>query len=303
MVRYVGFACTTYTKGWTTNRTFRLANLSEAKLRSAVTANLNDLECILTWMTRFPSLRLFRIGSSLIPFASHERFQFDWQEMFGERLRSIAHRFLSFEFRFSMHPGQYTVLNAPDCSVYRKAVREIIYSCQVLDAMGLDASHKVIVHGGGVYGDKTESLRRLAQRLRCLPEELRGRIALEHDERCFSFADIVSVCEDVGIAPVFDWHHDKLLPTPNLERWLRRAKALWNTVPEVHISSQKPGAPLGAHDLFVDPADVRSLIAALPFVVDLMVEAKAKELAALRVRNWLRRHDALLSEMPAQRTV
>ncbi len=296
MVRYLDFACVTYTKGWTTNRTFRLANLSAEKLRGTVMANLDDLERILAWMARVSSLRLFRIGSSLIPFASHERFQFDWQEMVGERLRTLAARFVPLGFRFSMHPGQYTVLNAPDRTVYQRAVREIVYSCQVLEVMGLDASHKVIVHGGGVYGNKIASLQRLAWRLRRLPDAVRRRLALEHDERCFSFADIVAVGEEVGVAPIFDWHHYQLLPTPDVERWLWRARALWDGVPEVHLSSQKQGALLGAHDLFVHPTDLRALLATLPFPVDLMVEAKAKELAALRVRAWLKRRNALLSE-------
>ncbi len=296
MVRYIGFACVTYTKGWTTNRTFRLSNLSEAKVVETVNANLDDMEQILEWMAKFPSLRLFRIGSSLIPFASHEKFRFDWLKLFGERLAQIGKKFEQLNFRFSMHPGQYTVLNSPSREVYRRSLREIVYSCQVLDAMGLDHSHKVVVHGGGIYGNKVESLRRLAKRLKCLPEEFRRRIALEHDEHCFSFADIVSVCEEVGVAPVFDWHHQTFLPTTDLERWLLRAKALWDGVPEVHISSQKPDAPSGAHDLFVHPDDLRNLIASLPFVVDLMVEAKAKEAAALRVRVWLKRNNALLTE-------
>lgn len=296
MVRYIGFACVTYLKGWTTNRTFRLANMSLAKLVETVNANLDDMERILNWMVQFPSMRLFRIGSSLIPFASHEKFRFDWQKLFSERLAEIGKKFAPMGFRFSIHPGQYIVLNSPSRKVYRRSVSEIIYSCQVLDYMGLDFSHKVILHGGGIYGDKVESLKRLSKRLRCLPEEFRRRIALEHDEHCFSFADIVTVCEEVGIAPVFDWHHQNLLPTEDLEQWLLRGKAFWDSVPEVHISSQKPNAPVGAHDLFVKPEDLKSLRASLPFVVDLMVEAKAKEVAALRVRVWLKRNKALLSE-------
>ncbi|MCS7264639.1 MAG: UV DNA damage repair endonuclease UvsE [Armatimonadetes bacterium] len=296
MVRYLGFACVTYAKRWTTNRTFRLANLSEKKVVETVNANLDDMERILAWMAKFPSLRLFRIGSSLIPFASHEKFRFDWRKLFGERLKEISEKFLPLGFRFSMHPGQYIVINSPSLKIYRRAVSEIIYSCQVLDAMSLDNSHKVIVHGGGIYGDKVESLSRLAKRLKCLPEEFRKRIALEHDEHCFSFADIVSVCEEVGVAPVFDWHHQSLLPTMDLERWLLRAKALWDGIPEVHISSQKPNASAGAHDLFVRTKDLRGLIASLPFVFDLMIEAKAKEVAALKVRGWLKRNNALLTE-------
>ncbi len=279
-----------FRQSWTTNRTFRLANLSFERLQKAVHENLDDMERILRWMQRHERMRLFRIGSSLIPFASHENFRFDWQSMFGERLRAIGKTFLPLGFRFSLHPGQYTVLNAPDPRIRRRAVAEVIYSCQVLGALGADKSHKVVVHAGGAYGDKVASLRRLVETVRCLPAEHRGRLVLENDERSFNFADIVAVCEEIGIPPVFDWHHHQLNPTPNIQAWLHRAKALWDSFPKVHISSQKPNAVDGAHDLMVRAKDLRQLLDTVPFPFDLMVEAKAKEVAALRVIRWLQKN-------------
>lgn len=73
---------------------------------------------------------------------------------------------------------------------------------------------------------------------------------------------------------------------------LERARPIWGeSTPEVHISSQKPGARPGAHDLSVREADLGELLELLAFQVDLMVEAKAKEVAALEVLRMLRGMD------------
>jgi UV DNA damage endonuclease len=102
-------------------------------------------------------------------FAPHPKMQFDWKEMCSGRLRQIGEEYSSLGFRFSMHPGQYNVLNSLRAEVARHAIAELNYSCDVLDLMGLDSSHKVIVHGGGVYADKEGSLERPAAVLTAYP--------------------------------------------------------------------------------------------------------------------------------------
>jgi UV DNA damage endonuclease len=53
-----------------------------------------------------------------------------------------------------MHPGQYTLLNSPDGGILTRSIKELRYHTDVLDALELDASAKIQVHIGGVYGDK-----------------------------------------------------------------------------------------------------------------------------------------------------
>jgi UV DNA damage endonuclease len=60
---------------------------------------------------------------------------------------------LSWRFRFSLHPGQYNVLNSENPEVVQNTRAELLYSCQVLELMGLDSSHKVVLHGGCRCGD------------------------------------------------------------------------------------------------------------------------------------------------------
>jgi UV DNA damage endonuclease len=284
----LGFACVLSDGSLSTNHALRLAAVTEARLAEVAHRNLDDLERILFLMERGP-LRLFRIGSSVVPLASHERVPFDWRPLVSRRLAEIGRRAVAAGFRLSMHPGQYTVLGSPDLEVVRRAVAEIDYSCTILDLMGLDGRHKVVVHGGGVYGDREATTVRLVQNLRSLPERLRNRLVLENDERLFNLQQILEIAEAAELPVVFDLHHHKLNPAPaDAVELLERVRASWNCRPKVHLSSQRPNARPGAHDDMLLESDLRELEALLKWDADLMVEAKAKEVAALQAWGWLK---------------
>lgn len=289
MIKRVGFACVMHGRKLSTSHTLRLANLSPESLARAVDRNLADLEAMLAWMEP-RGLRLLRLGSSFVPFASHESMHFDWEPLCADGLRRIGRRFAALDFRFSMHPGQYTVLNSHSAEVRDRAVRELEYACRVLDLMGLDQSHKVVIHGGASGPD---AALRLIRAVEALPDGVRARLALENDERAFAFVDILGMCEDTGVSPVFDLHHHRLNPSDDIEGLLDRAASVWaaggrHGRPKVHLSSQRPGARLGAHADMVDDRDALELCRMLPFDADCMVEAKHKEEAALRIMPVLR---------------
>lgn len=286
-ISHVGFACITGDGELSTNHTFRLSTLSPESLTVSAHRNLEDMERILFRMAAGP-LRLFRIGSSLVPFASHDAVTFDWRPAVAARLRTIGDRYLPLGFRFSMHPGQYTVLNSPTSDVVRRAVAEIDYATTVLDLMGLDQSHKVVIHGGGIYGNRDSSSKRLVQALSELPERLRARLVIENDERYFTLEQILGIAEEVNLPVVFDLHHHRINPGGgSLTELLYRVKATWAVKPKVHLSSQRAAARIGAHDDLLKEADLIDLCEVLPFEADLMVEAKSKDVAAIRAWQWL----------------
>jgi UV DNA damage endonuclease len=69
-----------------TNRSLRLANLHDAgKVRGLIQKNLTDLKTILRWNAEH-GMSLFRMGQSLIPFASHPEFPYDWEKEHGDEL-------------------------------------------------------------------------------------------------------------------------------------------------------------------------------------------------------------------------
>ena len=277
----VGFACVLADGSLSTSHTFRLASLSPERLQATAARNLADLRAILQQMEQGP-LRMLRLGSSLVPFASHPAMTFDWEPFVAEGLAEIGSEYRAKGFRFSLHPGQYNVLNSPNPATVDACVRELTYACRVLDLMGCGHEHKVVLHGGGLYGDREGATSRLVSAIGMLPACIRKRLVLENDERYFNLEQILEVSEATGTPAVFDLHHHQVNPSPDAEALLERLFAVWDCRPKIHLSSQKPDARAGAHDDYLLPQDIDTMRALIPGPADLMVEAKAKDLAAIR---------------------
>ena len=66
-----------------------------------------------------------------------------------------------------------------------------------------DADAVCIVHGGGVYGDKSATLERIKATIQELPAGVRKRLVLENDELCYTAEDLLPVCEELDVPLVF----------------------------------------------------------------------------------------------------
>ncbi|HEY3376085.1 MAG TPA: UV DNA damage repair endonuclease UvsE, partial [Armatimonadota bacterium] len=197
--------------------------------------------------------------------------------------------------RVSMHPGQYTVLNSTNADVVERAIAEIVATSRVLDSLGVDASHKIVIHGGAGSPDHATALARFADNWPVIPVAARQRLVLENDERIFPVAELLPLCHRLQIPLVFDWLHHQANPGV----WQQRTAAeilpevfqTWHTpdgLPKVHYSSQAPGKRLGAHAYDLDPDDFRDFARAIGTQpVDVMAECKGKDLAVRALRNAL----------------
>jgi UV DNA damage endonuclease len=288
----IGYPCINRSLGVAPNRTFRLASYSPARLRETIALNLDALERTLQYNVAH-GLLYFRIGSELIPFASHPVCDIDWREEFGARLRSIGRMVTRAGMRIAMHPDQFVVLNSPDSGIVARSVAELEYHCAVLDTMGLPAHAKVQLHVGGVYGDKGSALNRFADTCASLAPAVRKRLVIENDDRLFALADCLSLHERVGVPILFDtFHHECLNRGESLRAAFRGAARTWGRrdgPPLVDYSSQKPGARTGSHTESIDIRHFRATIRALDgFDFDIMLEIKDKEESALRALTVVR---------------
>ncbi len=279
MIR-LGYPCENLTLGATTNRTLRLARLEEGRVRAKVAANLEDLRRILHW-NRAQGFSLFRIGQHLIPFASHPAFPYDWEKAHGEELREVGRLAQSLGQRLSMHPGQYVNPASPSPQVVERSLAELRYSARLLALLGAEEG-VLVLHLGGVYGDRSQALRRFVENLRGEGEVLRY-LALENDERLWNVEEVLKAAEALGVPVVVDTLHHALNPGRlPLGEALTLAFSTWRGRPKVHLASQDPGKRPGAHAEEVAPGDWAGLLGALPGPADIMVEAKGKEKALLR---------------------
>jgi UV DNA damage endonuclease len=148
----IGYPCQC-TSLCTASHIFRLANYTNDKCLEVTEQNLNCLQKILEY-NREHGFYFFRISSQTVPFASHPICTVDWLKHFSLTLRRIGDYIKEHDFRISMHPDQFCLINAKDENIIKKSVAELDYHCRLLDEMQLDTSAKIQIHVGGIYGDK-----------------------------------------------------------------------------------------------------------------------------------------------------
>jgi len=262
-------------------------------------------------------LRMYRLSSGIVPYGTHpDRPEFDYRRQLdacAEGLAALGRRALELGVRLSTHPGQYTVLSALDPDLVRRSALDVEQDSALLDALGAGPEAVVVVHVGGAYGDAPAALDRWARAWEQLSEPARRRVVVEHDERLFDLADVLTLHARVGVRVVFDLHHHRLNPAPGLEDpadALGAAYATWpgEVRPKAHLSSPRTDLPdqgangrlrlprLDRHSDVVPPWELAALLAAAPGPLDVMLEAKAKDLAVRALRAQLERLDPELAE-------
>ena len=257
-------------------------------------------------------IRMYRISSDVAPYATHPempRFHNQIAECAVE-LAALGAKARRLDLRLSMHPSQYIVLNAPVERIAEAAVRDFVSHAAVLDAMGLGPEAKIVTHVGGVYGDRAAAAERWVERYLDLPAAVRSRLVLENDEISWSVPEIVAIHRRTGVPLVFDILHHRV-NNPAAEDpavACRRCLDTWppGQTPKIHFSTQRraerevtrrhrttgerttnlrPAKP-GQHDDWIDPDDFVAFLRALPDRrFDVMLEAKQKDLALLRLRD------------------
>lgn len=234
----------------------------------------------------------FRISSQILPLKTHPQAGYAIEEL--PQGREVVKRFRvagvlakAAGVRLSFHPDQFVVLNSPNIETQLRSLAELDYQAEVAEWVGADT---INLHGGGAYGDKASALRRLRETVEHLPLAVRLRLTLENDDTVYTPAELLPICTQTRVPLVYDVHHHRCLPDGmSVEAATERAIATWDREPLFHLSSPLEGwsgtNPERHHD-YISPVDFPEGWRSLPITVE--VEAKAKELAVLKLLAWLR---------------
>ena len=256
-------------------------------------------------------LRMVRLSSDLLPVFTHNDFSDFWR-------RNDVVRFLERKFgqigdhardkgvRLSFHPGQFTVLASDNPDIVNRSIEEFEYHVNMVRWMGFGRvfqDFKVNVHIAGRQGG--DGIRKAFKRL---SPEARNCITIENEEMkhglaaCLDISDIVPVVLDIH----HHYIHDAEYIRPDDPRVAQVVDSWRGTRPVIHYSVSRE-SELAGHDPNVMP-DLNVLLEsghkksrlrahsdfmwntavnewALSFwdQFDIMVEAKAKNLASARL--------------------
>lgn len=282
----LGYPCINNSLYCTSNATFRLRSYSVRNLKEKVSHNLDALKNILSWNVS-RGLLFFRIGSGMIPFASHEICKFNWQKYFKKDFKKLGEFIKANNIRISMHPDQFTLINALDEKIVKKSIKELQYHCDILDLMGLDETAKVQIHVGGVYGDKKASIERFVKNYKKLPEKIKKRLCIENDHISYSLKDCLEIHRKTKIPIIFDnLHHEVLNNGESMYKAVKMAKKTWRKkdgVLMIDYSLQKPNARKGNHSNSIDMNKFKKFLEGVKGIdCDIMLEIKDKEKSALK---------------------
>ena len=181
------------------------------------------------------------------------------------------------------------VLVSPNKQVVQNTVVDLQMHAEMFDMLGLTRSYynKINIHCNGVYGDKISAMNRFCDNFSKLSNGIKNRLTIENDDKSsmYSVKDLMYIHERTGIPIVFDYHHHKFCNGGLSEKdAFKLAVSTWpdNITPIVHYSESKS---IHTNNIKIKPQAHSDYIRCLPetygFDVDIMIEAKAKELAIM----------------------
>ena len=262
-------------------------------LKMLIMQNLTDVITMMKWNEK-NGIKVFRLSSELFPHKSNPRIEDYTFDFSLDLLKEIGKLSKKYNQRLTFHPGQYNVIGTPSERTFKQTMCDLKYHADVLDHMGLDENSVMVIHGGGVYNNKLETMERWCEQYKLLPENVRRRLVLENCERCFSIEDCLYISEKVNIPVVFDTHHytcyNKLHPdeTPLYpEEYIPEILETWHKrgiKPKFHVSEQGDGR-LGHHSGYVEiiPPYLLEIPEIYGVNIDIMIEAKMKEQAIFKL--------------------
>lgn len=307
----LGYACINTTlrkEGIFSSRTLILKTLRKKGRKEAMRLarlNIEDMKKIIEW-NEAHGIRVFRMTSNLFPHMGSALIMNDreFDEVYNldfarDLLADVGKLARGFGHRLTFHPGQFAQLGSPRPEVVEQTFRDLNLHAAILCAMGLSTrlGSVMIIHGGGVYGDKEATLARWAANFARLPTTTREFVSLENDDVSYAIDDLLPLCERLDIPLTIDFFHHQCNPGPQGadrvfdDDLLDRVIAVWRRrgiKPKCHVSSQRKNGRKGNHDDYIDADAIgfaRILAVCVKYSMDIVLECKQKDLCLIRLRD------------------
>lgn len=150
------------------------------------------------------NIHSFRLSSGLLPLWDQNSQMIKDDEILVNKLARLGNLFIDNGIRVTTHPGQFTVLSSDNANVVKNSITELEYHAWVFDAMGLPLSSYAAIN---IHGGKANRSANIVSVVRSLPDNVRFRLTLENDEKCYNVPQLLEVHDRCGVPVVFDSHH------------------------------------------------------------------------------------------------
>lgn len=255
------------------------------KIKGITIDNLYTTYKILQWNVQH-NIFMYRMTSNMIPLATHELLK-DWQWWDDKDIIRLCTKIRKYvrehNINISFHPDQFCVINSPKEAVFDIAKDILEYHNKLSELLGCNI---LVLHIGGVYGDKNAAIQRFIDNFKKLRLDIQCKIVLENDDKSFGVPEVLYICERLNIPMVLDLHHYRVNNNgENIEDYIDRIKNTWgNIIPAIHLSSGKDNDLDRKHADYISQEDYKWALNATKGNLNIMLECKKKEQAIFKLR-------------------
>lgn len=256
-------------------------------INKIIDKNLDILSHIIDYNIK-NNIHFYRITSALIPLATKDDVIFDYITPFIDKYEEIKNKISNSNMRVDMHPNEYAVLNSNRKEVVASTFKILAYHSDIMNILNIN-NPILILHVGSSAMGKKKSITRFKNNFLKLPSDTKKMIAVENDDKVYDIEDTLSLCEELNIPMVLDYHH-YICNKGNidLKNYLPRIFKTWNTTPKMHFSTPKSNnkKDFRSHNDYIN---VDNFIEMLNIIknytpnIDIMIEAKMKDVALFRL--------------------
>ena len=262
-------------------------------LTKRIKLNFKNFEKVLKY-NHDNKIKFYRMTHTMFPLLTHPSININYKEVFKEDFKRLKEKINKYNIRIDTHPDEFCLLTSDKDIVTNNSIDILKFHLEIFKLLGING--RCVLHIGSSKPTKEEALNRFKDNFNKLPKELKNLIILENDDKTYTVSDTLTLCEELNIPMVLDYHHficnhDK---NEKINKLLPRIIKTWdntNLNPKMHFSTSINSKQKRNHSTYLNYnffIKFLKLLKPLNTDIDIMLEAKGRDEALFRLIRQLK---------------
>lgn len=239
-------------------------------------------------------IKFYRMTHTMFPLLTHPSININYKEVFKEDFKRLKEKINKYNIRIDTHPDEFCLLTSDKDIVTNNSIDILKFHLEIFKLLGING--RCVLHIGSSKPTKYEALLRFKDNFNKLSNELKNLIILENDDKTYTVSDTLTLCEELNIPMVLDYHHFICNHEKNekINKLLPRIIKTWdntNLNPKMHFSTALNSKQKRNHSTYLNYnffIKFLKLLKPLNTDIDIMLEAKGRDEALFRLIRQLK---------------
>ena len=262
-------------------------------LTKRIKLNFKNFEKVLKY-NHDNKIKFYRMTHTMFPLLTHPSININYKEVFKEDFKRLKEKINKYNIRIDTHPDEFCLLTSDKDIVTNNSIDILKFHLEIFKLLGING--RCVLHIGSSKPTKEEALNRFKDNFNKLSNELKSLIILENDDKTYTVSDTLSLCEELKIPMVLDYHHFICNHEKNekINKLLPRIIKTWdntNLNPKMHFSTSINSKQKRNHSTYLNYnffIKFLKLLKPLNTDIDIMLEAKGRDEALFRLIRQLK---------------